>query len=324
MDEEITSFHFKNILKNKDHIIQHLENPCLYPKAIKNDLEIEGARSANLRDGVSVTKFLFWLKNTMIVEETNEIKAANHLFNLRKNNHLFFSPSFDTISAFGSNAALPHYRVSNKTNLFFKTNSIYLVDSGVQYKDGTTDITRTIIIGDPTNEQKNMYTRVLKGHIAIAEVIFEVGTRGSTLDLLARKSLQEVNCDYAHGTGHGIGSFLNVHEGPQRIAKSKNQSDGIIKPGMILSNEPGYYKNNEYGIRIENIIICKTNKKNYLYFETISLAPIDKDLIEINLLNNKEIEWLNSYHKKVYEKISPQLSRKEELWLKFVTSPILS
>ena len=322
LDEGSTSFHFKKILINTGHLVKHLENPCLYPKAIKNTVELNGARAANLRDGVSMTKFLFWLKKIMIAEETSEVQAANYLLNLREKNYLFFSLSFDTISAFGPHAALPHYRVTKKSNVSFAINAIYLVDSGAQYKDGTTDITRTIIIGSPTDEQKDRFTRVLKGHIAIAEAIFPVATKGSLLDPIARKSLQEINCDYDHGTGHGIGSFLSVHEGPQRIAKSQGQSDGIIEQGMITSNEPGYYKEGEYGIRIENLIICKLNKKNSLCFETISWAPIDIDLIETKLLNNEELKWINNYHAKVYEKISPNLNTEEKKWLRLVTSSI--
>lgn len=322
IDERLTAFHFKNLFRKKRIIIQHLDNPCLYPKAIKNQIELKGAREANLRDGVSITKFLFWLKKRMIVEKTDEIKAANYLLNLRKKNYLFYSPSFDTISAFGPHGALPHYRVNNDSNLSFTKNAIFLVDSGGQYKDGTTDITRTVIIGTSTDEQKDRFTRVLKGHIAIAEAIFPVGTRGFSLDPMARKFLQEVNCDYDHGTGHGIGSFLSVHEGPQKFAKSQDQSDGIIENGMIISNEPGYYKEGEYGIRIENLMICQPHKENFLFFETISFAPIDIELIKISLLSNKEIEWINNYHENVYKKISPNLTKEEERWLRDVTSPL--
>ena len=323
MDEGSTSYHFKNICRNVGLITNHLENPCLYPKAIKNNIELKGARKANLRDGVSITKFLYWLKNKMIVKETNEIKAADYLLNLRKQNDLFYSLSFETISAFAFHAAMPHYSVTKETNLTFDVNFIYLVDSGGQYRDGTTDITRTIIIGAPIKEQMDRYTRVLKGHIAISKVKFLSGTKGSEIDPIARKSLQEINCDYDHGTGHGIGSFLSVHEGPQRIAKSQNQSDGIIQEGMILSNEPGYYKKGEYGIRIENLLVCCSHKINSLYFETISWAPFDRDLIDISLLNEEEIKWINDYHNNVYVKISPNLNIEEKHWLKSVTSPLV-
>ena len=221
----------------------------------------------------------------MSISETDEMKAAKYLFDLRKKNDLFYSLSFNTISAFGKHAALPHYQATKETNLPFKKDTIYLFDSGAQYRDGTTDITRTIIIGKATKEHKDRFTRVLKGHIAIATNHFRIDSQGSQLDPLARKSLQEINCDYDHGTGHGIGSFLSVHEGPQRIAKSQGLSDGLIKEGMILSNEPGFYKEGEYGIRTENLIIVIKQSDSNLQFETISWAPIDIDLININILD---------------------------------------
>ena len=324
MDEEVTPSYFKTIFLKKNFQITNFQNPCLYLKAVKNIIELAGAKKANLRDGVSISKFLFWLKNKIKFEEINEIIASDYLLNLRKKNELYYSPSFETISAFGPHAALPHYRVTLESNLRFKDNSIYLVDSGAQYKDGTTDITRTIIIGKANDEQKDRFTRVLKGHIALAQVVFPLNTRGSELDYLSRQSLQEINCDFDHGTGHGIGSFLSVHEGPQKIFKSHTRSDSYIYPGMILSNEPGYYKEGEYGIRIENLLICQniSEKDKNLYFETISWAPIDKDLINISILNENEINWLNDYHQKVNEKISPRLNSEEKKWLYLATSPI--
>ena len=322
MDDNITSFFFKNICNKVNLKTNNFENPCLYPKAIKNKIELKGAKNANLRDGISVTKFIHWLKTKRINNHTDEILAAKKLFNFRKNNYLFYSLSFDTISALGPNAALPHYHVTKETNLKFTNNSIYLVDSGAQYFDGTTDITRTIVIGNATKDQKDKFTRVLKGHIAIAESTFLLDTRGSQIDSVARKSLNEINCDYDHGTGHGIGSFLSVHEGPQKFIKDKNKKDGILKRGMIISNEPGFYKKGKYGIRTENLLICKY-KSNHFYFETISFVPIDKDLINIDLLNYKEINWLNKYHEKVYKNIGGGLNSQEKKWLKIVTAPII-
>ena len=322
VDVSETPYHFKNLCLSKKIKIKGMNNPSLYPKAIKNSTELLGAKKANIRDGVSISKFLYWLKNEVVYSKTDEIKAADYLFKLRKRNKLFYSLSFDTISAIGSHAALPHYRVTKKSNLGFAKNSIYLVDSGAQYKDGTTDITRTIILGRPTEEQKDRFTRVLKGHIALACSKFSTYTKGSELDILARKSLNEIGCDYDHGTGHGIGSFLSVHEGPQRISKSQGQSDGLIKPGMILSNEPGYYKEGEYGIRIENLVICSFRKKNSLFFDTISWAPIDIDLIDVSLLDTKEKVWINAYHKKVYKNIKLGLNQKEQKWLYKVTRPL--
>ncbi len=321
-DENYTSYYFKQLSLEKKLKFKNIENPCLYLKAIKNSTELSGAKSANQRDGVSIIKFLYWLKNKMVINKTDEIKAANYLFNLRKKNKLFHSLSFDTISAIGPNAALPHYRVNNESKLKFSNNSIYLVDSGAQYKDGTTDITRTIIIGKSSHEQKDRFTRVLKGHIAIAKAEFSHNTKGSQLDLLARKALKEIGCDYDHGTGHGIGSFLGVHEGPQRIAKSQNQKDCFLSPGMILSNEPGYYKEGEYGIRIENLIICCSKSKDSLYFDTISWAPIDIDLIEMSLISKSEKVWLNEYHDKVYKNTYLSLNKEEREWLYKVTRPL--
>ena len=323
MDENSTPYHFKNIINSLGLFNFHFNNPCLYPKAIKNKIEIQGAINANIRDGLSVTKFLYWLKNKIVVGEMNEIKAADYLFKLRKKNNLFHSLSFESISAFARNAAMPHYSVTKETNLSFYDNDIYLIDSGAQYKDGTTDITRTIIIGKPSDEQMDRYTRVLKGHIAIARITFPLKTKGFEIDPLARKSLQEINCDYNHGTGHGIGSFLSVHEGPQRISKFRSENDVAISEGMILSNEPGYYKKGEYGIRIENLIICRPKGKNKLCFETISWAPFDRDLIKISLLNKDEIKWIDNYHHNLYEKISPNLSVKEKKWLRSVTISLL-
>ena len=324
MDEDRTVYNFSKICNDNNLSIKYLPDPCVYPKAQKNSTELSGARNANIRDGLSITRFLYWLKNEMNINKTDEIKAADYLYDLRQNNDLFYSLSFDTISAIDEHAALPHYRVTHETNLSFRDNSVYLVDSGAQYFDGTTDITRTIILGKPTEEQKDRFTRVLKGHIAIASATFEVKTEGSTLDPLARKSLQDIGCDYDHGTGHGIGSFLSVHEGPQRIAKSQGLSDGEIREGMILSNEPGFYKKEEYGIRTENLIVAYKKTDITLGFETISWAPIDIDLIDINILSSDEIIWLNNYHQKVYEKLSDKLDVGEREWLKKVTSPVVS
>ena len=322
MDENFTPFFYKNLCVKNNIKTKNIEDPCLHLKAIKNKVELKGARNANLRDGISITKFLYWLKNKMKITNTSELTASKYLLNLRKNNNLFHSLSFDTISAFGSHSALPHYSVTKKSNLSFKNNNIYLVDSGAQYKDGTTDITRTIIIGKPSKEHKNHFTRVLKGHIAVAQAIFLHNTPGYKIDKLARKSLQEINLDYDHGTGHGIGSFLSVHEGPQRISKAVSKKGTGIKDGMIMSNEPGYYKFGKYGIRIENLIVSFKKKPNLLAFDTISWAPIDQDLIDISLLNLKEINWLNNYHASVYKKISSHLNLKERKWLKLVTKHI--
>lgn len=322
LDEKRTNYYFKLICEDNNLNFKFFEDPCIYPRAQKNIVELNGAKKANIRDGITLTKFLYWLKNEMKISNTDEIKASNYLYNLRKKNKLFYSLSFETISAIDKNAALPHYKLTKKSNLKFKQNVIYLIDSGAQYFDGTTDITRTIILGIPTSEQKDRFTRVLKGHIALAKAKFSYNTKGSQLDYLARKSLFDINCDYNHGTGHGIGSFLNVHEGPQRIAKKNNLGNGEIRKNMIISNEPGFYKENEYGIRIENLIIVRNKNKSNYFFETISFAPIDLDLIEEKLLNREEKVWINNYHKKTYNLLNNKLTSKEKKWLKIATKPI--
>ena len=245
MDYENTPNYFKDLSKKSGLLTSNLLNPCIIPKAVKNIVELNGARKANLRDSVSIIKFIYWLKNLKDPNKITEIKAADFLFKLRKKNKLFYSLSFDTISAVGHHSALPHYRVTKNTDIKLKKNNIYLVDSGGQYKDGTTDITRTIILGNSDEEKKDRFTRVLKGHIAIATHYFKFGTKGSDIDYLARKSLSEINCDYDHGTGHGIGSFLNVHEGPQRIAKKSEIDLPQVGPMEHMELQP-----NEHGLEM--------------------------------------------------------------------------
>ena len=322
LDFNSTTYYFLDLLRKQKINSKNLSNPCILLKAIKNETELDGAKKAHIRDGVSITKYIYWLKNIMDPKSNDEISVANHLENLRRKNELFHSLSFDTISAIDKNAALPHYRVTEEGKSSFSDNNIYLVDSGGQYFDGTTDITRTIILGEATKEQKDRFTRVLKGHIALSNHVFEKGTKGTDIDYLARKSLQEINLDYDHGTGHGIGSFLSVHEAPQRIAK-KSMFDSVeLLPGMILSNEPGYYKENEYGIRIENLVVIRENNNKKLYFENISWCPIDLDLIDSTMLDQIERHWLNTYHKKVYDTLEMYLENKEKDWLKKVTSAV--
>jgi len=321
-DYKNTSYFFYNLALNNNHTPSNLQNPCLIPKAIKNDTELEGSRKAHIRDGVSITKFLCWLKNHQSVETENEISVANKLLSFRESNDFFHSISFESISAIGKNAALPHYRADKNNPVALKNNCIYLSDSGGQYYDGTTDITRTIILGEPDREKIDRFTRVLKGHINLSTHTFPKGTKGTDIDYLARKSLQDIDCDYDHGTGHGIGSFLSVHEAPQRISKKSMFPSAELLPGMILSNEPGYYKEGEYGIRIENINIVKEDKENKLKFENISWAPIDRDLIDPDMLNDKELDWINVYHQKVYENLSKFLTQEEQLWLQEVTMPL--
>jgi Xaa-Pro aminopeptidase len=297
-------------------------DPCVLPKACKNSIEIAGTRAAHLLDGSALTRFLYWLKPGI-----DEIQAAERLAQFRAETGLLHDLSFDTISGYGANGAIVHYQVTPETNKVLENGNLYLVDSGGQYLDGTTDVTRTIAIGTPTAEHKDRFTRVLKGHIAIATCRFPEGTTGVQLDILARHALWQVGLDYQHGTGHGVGIFLSVHEGPQSISKRINNV--ALKPGMIISNEPGYYKAGAYGIRIENLILVtepeeiEGGEQPMMEFETLTLAPIDRNLIEISLLNEKEIEWINNYHAKVYEKIAPTLKDDgERQWLAEVTATI--
>lgn len=300
-------------------------DPCLLPKACKNEVEQNGARVAHIRDGAAMARFLTWLDAEGPSGNVSEIDAARKLEACRKETGELKEISFDSISGAGPHAALPHYRVNTSSNINLEAGTLYLIDSGAQYLDGTTDITRTVAIGQPTYEMKDRYTRVLKGHIAIARVRFPKGTNGAQLDTLARLALWEAGLDFDHGTGHGVGSFLSVHEGPQRIAKSGSIP---LEPGMIISNEPGYYKEGAFGIRIENLVIVhKTEKRpgeerDMYAFETITFTPIDTKVIDPDLLDDEERKWLNDYHAEVREKISPQLDGDVLAWLVRATEPI--
>lgn len=304
----------------------HSADPCALPKAIKNPVEAEGAVQAHIQDGVAVTRFLAWLSQHSQSGTLTEIEASDKLLLFRKENPFLKDLSFETISAAGPHGAIVHYHASPETNRVIERNSIYLVDSGGQYLNGTTDITRTVAIGTPTPEQKDRFTRVLKGHIAIASALFPIGTTGSQLDPLARHALWQAGLDYEHGTGHGVGSYLNVHEGPQRISKSP--STVALQPGMIISNEPGYYKTNAYGIRIESLVIIvekgipEGGERPLLGFETLTQVPIDQSLIELEMLTTQERTWLNTYHTQVYKTLLPLLSAEDGTWLKEATKAL--
>jgi Xaa-Pro aminopeptidase len=305
-------------------------DPTVLPKAIKNPVEIAGQKASQERDGAAIARFLRWLEIEAPKGELDELKAAAKLQELRQEAPELRDLSFDTISAAGPNAASPHYKVTEESNLPIKNNQIYLVDSGGQYVDGTTDITRTVIVGEPTDEMRDRFTRVLKGHIAIATALFPKGTRGSQLDSFARRPLWEAGLDYAHGTGHGVGSFLSVHEGPQRISpvgSSQSGGDEPLQAGMILSNEPGYYKAGDYGIRIENLVLVVSREvegaeKEMLGFETLTFAPIDRRLIDAEMLEPEEVAWLNCYHAHVLARIGPKLSGPDLAWLQQACAPI--
>ena len=287
------------------------QDPCVLLKACKNKKEIKQAKEIHIIDGVALTKLLFWLESSY--KNITEIDIGNKLLEYRSLSPRFITPSFATIAGFAENGAVIHYHANQDTNKKLDKDGLLLIDSGGHYYGGTTDITRVIPIGRPTHEQKLNFTLVLKGHIALAQAKFPKGTSGADLDILARQFLWKEQKDYPHGTGHGVGNCLNVHEGPQRISKFSRQE---LIEGMILSNEPGYYKNGEYGIRLENLMVVKKTKDSFLEFETISLAPISKKLILKKLLSIDEMKWLNNYHKKIYKELSPFLSSKEKIWLK--------
>lgn len=306
--------------------IQKLDDPVLLPKAAKNTTEVEGARQAHIRDGAAIVRFLHWLDTEAQSGEIDEIQAAQKLESLRRDLPELRDLSFDTISGAQGNAAFAHYRVSEASNLKLARGSLFLVDSGGQYPDGTTDITRTIPIGDPTSEMVTQFTRVLKGYMALARVRFPKGTTGTQLDILARYPLWQAGFDYDHGTGHGVGSFLGVHEGPQRIGKAPNSI--ALEPGMIVSNEPGYYKRDGFGIRTENLQVVSEatpiagGERDMLGFETLTLAPIHRGLIDVTLLSADELAWLDAYHLDVRTKLTPLLDDITAEWLRKATEPL--
>jgi len=300
-------------------------DPCIAMKAVKNSTEIAGMRSAHERDGVAVSRFLCWLDREADSGKVDEITAAERLEGFRRDTNLLREISFDTIAGSGPNGAIVHYRVNTATNRKLQPGELFLVDSGAQYQDGTTDITRTVAIGKPSPEMIERFTLVLKGNIAVATARFPVGARGRDLDPLARRALWAAGLDYDHGTGHGVGSFLSVHEGPCSIARV----EGVpLEPGMILSNEPGYYKEGAYGIRIENLLLVREPEKiaggerEMLSFETLTLAPIDRRLIDKNLLTADELGWLNAYHERVRKALSAKLDGETKAWLAASTAPL--
>ena len=300
-------------------------DPCIHPKAIKNEVEIKGARAAHLRDGVAMARFLAWLDEVAESGKVDEIAAAMKLEDSRRESGQLRDISFDTISAVGANGAIVHYRPTTKGKRPLEAGLLYLIDSGAQYRDGTTDVTRTIAIGTPTAEMKRHYGLVLKAHIAIATARFPKGTRGQDLDPFARRPLWEAGLDFDHGTGHGVGSYLSVHEGPQRLSRLGTVE---LEPGMILSNEPGYYREGQYGIRLENLVLVtppeaiKGGTREMLGFETLTLVPFDRRLIDAKQLLPFEIAWLNAYHARIRREIEPVLLSDDRAWLRHATAPI--
>ena len=311
LDSSSCSVFFKNIIKKNNTILEK-QDPIYFFKSIKNKIEIRNMIKTHVCDGVALTKFLFWVKNNFKNKKITEITAQEKLLKFRRNNKTFRSLSFPTISGSGPNGAIIHYKATQKSNRILKKGDIYLVDSGGQYNFGTTDVTRSISLNNNQPRVKNIFTRVLKCHIAVASYKLNKNSSGSEIDSVARKPLKEINLNYKHGTGHGVGYFLNVHEGPHAISKG---NDVKLKEGMIVSNEPGYYENGKFGIRIENLIRVKKIKKNYK-FDNLTLAPIDKSLIEKKLLNKRETKWLNDYHSKVFNNLKKFMNRRELIQLK--------
>ena len=308
-DSKTCSIFYENIIKSKFKILDE-DDPIYKLKSIKNSCEINHMIEAHKKDGLALTKFIYWIKN--INKKTlTEVDAQNKLEKFRKLNKNYLFPSFNTIAGSGSNGAIVHYRATNKTTKQINKGDVLLVDSGGQYNYGTTDVTRTICFTNQKLLIRNAYTNVLKGHIAVALTNLSKDNTGKKIDIRARKFLKKVGLDYAHGTGHGVGFFLNVHEGPQSISKYNTIK---IEKGMILSNEPGYYKKNHFGIRIENLIYAK-QLKNILYFQNLTLAPMEKDLINYKLLNKTEKNYLFRYHLNIYSEYSASLNKKERKWL---------
>ncbi len=309
IDHQTCSIFDEELIKSK-FIIKNRIDPIYFFKAIKNKTEIENMKKAHIDDGVALTKFLYWVKNVNI-EKITEKKIESKLENFRKLNKNYLFPSFDTIAGSGPNGAIIHYRSNKNSNRKLKHNELLLLDSGGQYKWGTTDVTRTVCFSRQSDKIKNIFTRVLKGHIAVALSNIKKEKTGHNIDKRARKSLNSIGLDYRHGTGHGVGYFLNVHEGPQSISKNNYIN---LKEGMVVSNEPGFYLEKKFGIRIENLIFIKASK-NQIFFENLTMAPIDKDLINFKMLRKKEKDYLFKYHLEIYYKISKFLNYKEREWL---------
>jgi Xaa-Pro aminopeptidase len=324
LDPQTTGYSFARALGGVKKIARGAD-PAIALKAIKNAVEIRGSRAAHLRDGLAVTRFLAWLDGEAIGGKLDEIETVRRLEGFRRATNQLREISFDTISGSGPNGAIVHYRVTEATNRNLKPGELFLIDSGAQYLDGTTDITRTIAIGKPSVEMRERYTLVLKGHIAIALARFPKGTRGIDLDPFARRALWQAGLDYDHGTGHGIGSYLSVHEGPQSISRA---GMAVIEPGMIISNEPGYYKEGAYGIRLENLVLVTDFEKRggaereTMGFETLTLAPFDRRLIVKEMLSSEELAWLNAYHAQVLAALSPDLDDTTRAWLEPATAAL--
>ncbi|MCU0456448.1 MAG: aminopeptidase P family protein [Bacteroidales bacterium] len=323
IDPAGTNLSLYNSIATRLKIIEDI-SPVLHMRAIKNPVEISNISLTMIMDGVALTRFFKWIDENRGLVPMTELSLSVRLHEMRAQHEEFVGPSFQTIMAYNEHAALPHYSASGESDATIGEKGILLVDSGGHYSGGTTDITRTITLGSPTPQQRKDFTLVLKGHIALANARFPIGTRGYQIDMLARKPLWDNGLNYGHGTGHGVGYCLSVHEGPQSVSPAGNRT--AIEPGMLLSNEPAVYREGEYGIRTENLIICyedeETEFGTFLKFDTVSLCYIDKNLIDRSLLNEEEISWINSYHSEVYEKLAKDLTVEERSWLREKTEPL--
>lgn len=325
LDEATAAHWFRRTLGLANKLVTDSRDPCILPKAKKNAAEISGSRTAHERDGVAMARYLAWLDREGPMGRIDEIEAVRRLEGLRAETQALREISFDTISGSGANGAIVHYRVSEDTNRRLTQGELFLVDSGAQYQDGTTDVTRTVSIGKPTDEMRERFTLVLKGHVQLSMLRFPRGTTGAHIDAFARKALWDAGLDFDHGTGHGVGSYLSVHEGPQSISKRGHVA---LEPGMIVSNEPGYYKAGAYGIRIENLLLVSEpqavpgGEREMMSFETLTLVPIDRRLIEPRLLTWHELQWLDAYHARVARTIGPHLDGDDRAWLDTATAPI--
>lgn len=304
---------------NKNATIINRESPIALMKAMKNPVEVENIKKAHIKDGVAMCKFIFWLKKNVPLGNVSEISAAEKLVEFRAQMDGFLDQSFAPIFGYGEHGAIIHYSATEETNVVMEDKGLCLIDTGAHYYDGTTDITRTVVLGELTKEEKEAFTIVLKGNLNLANTTFGYGTTGANIDCIARRPLWEKGMDFNHGTGHGVGYILGVHEGPQNISKN-SKSKTKLEEGMIVSDEPGFYKEGKFGIRHENLLLCKKETKNkygqFMVFDVLTMVPFDSDGIDLSLMNEDEVDYLNNYHKKVYENISPYLNEEEKKWLK--------
>lgn len=304
---------------NKNATIINRESPIALMKAMKNPVEVENIKRAHIKDGVAMCKFIYWLKKNVPLGNVSEISAAEKLVEFRAQMDGFLDQSFAPIFGYGEHGAIIHYSATEETNVVMKDKGLCLIDTGAHYYDGTTDVTRTVVLGELTKEEKEAFTIVLKGNLNLANTTFVYGTTGANIDCVARRPLWEKGMDFNHGTGHGVGYIIGVHEGPQNISKN-SKSKTKLEEGMIVSDEPGFYKEGKFGIRHENLLLCKKGIKNeygqFMVFDVLTMVPFDSDGIDLSLMNEDEVDYLNNYHKKVYENISPYLNEEEKKWLK--------